>query len=63
VKKLSAGSEGSWVKECVEDGGWVYKLHVYTGGKSSVIWITANGSVIPPNVQEPEPESYACAGG
>jgi hypothetical protein len=63
VENLSAGSEGSWVGECVEDGAWVYELHVSRDGKESLIRLSSNGSVIPPEPQEREPACVVGAGG
>jgi hypothetical protein len=63
VEELSAGSEGNWVRERVEDGAWVYELHVSRGGKESVFRLTANGSVIPPESREREPACEVAAGG
>lgn len=56
VEDLSAGSEGSWVKEGVAGEAWVYDLHLCRGGKESVIRLTAHGNVIPPNAPDSEPE-------
>jgi hypothetical protein len=52
VEKRAAGAEASWVKEGVEDGAWVYELHVLKHGRWSVTRITANGNVIPPDTRD-----------
>jgi hypothetical protein len=64
VDDLSARAGGSWVKETVEGGAWVYELHLSEGGRSSVIRLTSNGNVIRPEgrEQEPEPATSAEAG-
>ncbi len=46
VKKLSAGSEGSWLKESSTAGGWGYELHLYNDGESSVIQLSPSGHVL-----------------
>lgn len=58
VEALSAECAGSWVKECIERGAWVYELHCSKDGKESVIHLTANGSVIPSKIQDPEQETH-----
>lgn len=52
VDKLSAGSDGSWLK----GGAWNYELHLDRGGPS-VVTIAPNGDVIaaPSEGQEPGP--------
>lgn len=63
VEKLSAGAEGSWVMETVEDGAWVYVLHLTRNGASSVTRLSSNGHVIQPEVREPVFGLLAAAGG
>jgi hypothetical protein len=63
MEELSAVNEGVWVKECVEDGAWVYELYVSEGGEESVIRITPNGNVVQPAAQESEPDGAVEAGG
>jgi len=45
---LSAGDEGYWVKEYVEDRVWVYVFHFSKDGKGSIVHVTRNGDVIQP---------------
>jgi hypothetical protein len=63
VENLSAGSEGSWVRECVEDGAWVYELHISRDGKEPLIRLSSNGTVIPPEPREREPACVVEVGG
>lgn len=44
VEEQSEGADGTWVKERVEGGSWVYELHVLKEGQSSVIRIDPHGA-------------------
>jgi hypothetical protein len=61
VEELSAAADGSWVKETVEDGAWVYELHLDKGGTSSVVRLNSDGRVIRPEGPEPDPKPVATA--
>lgn len=63
VDELSAESEGSWVRERVQDGAWLYELHTSRDGKESVVRLSSNGIVTPSAPLEPEPGSVVNAGG
>jgi hypothetical protein len=59
VEELSAGADGVWVRETVEDGAWVYELHLDRGGTSSVIRLGSDGRSIRAEEPEPEPKPVA----
>ncbi|HVK19695.1 MAG TPA: hypothetical protein VM533_22370 [Fimbriiglobus sp.] len=63
VESQSAGSDANWVKETVEDGAWVYELHVLKEDKWSVIRIAPNGNLLPPNTRDSNPGTALGAGG
>jgi hypothetical protein len=63
VESRSPGAEAYWVKETVEDGAWVYELHVLTEDKWSVIRIAPNGNLIPPDTCDSNPGTALGAGG
>lgn len=63
VGELSAGAEGSWVKECSDGGAYGYELHLIEGERSSIVRIGPDGTAIPARTRgaAPVPASPADA--
>lgn len=62
VDELTAGVDGSGVKECVKGGAWVYEVHLVKNDQSSVIRLSSNGYAIQSEAPEPDSNLVTAAG-